>query len=224
MRNRLLWSAVLCACPLLLLTSCSTDPSLTSIVINPGSFTAVLAPCGDPQVSSNFTATGYYTHPGHAAVTKDITSQVTWASLTPEMVTISTTGTATVTCQMYGSTEISASAPGFHGDIVGYAAVNVTQPNSATNSNITSMSITPQNPSIPAGNTEAFVAIGTTGNGSQQNITSSSAWTSSSPGVATISGGTGVATGVSAGSTIIVATYTNPDGTQATATTTLTVQ
>ena len=222
MRNRLLWSAVLCACPLLLLTSCSTDPSLTSIVINPGTFTAVLNACGQPQVSSNFTATGYYTHPGHAAVTKDITDQVTWTSLTPLMVTINSTGTATVTCQMYGTTEISASAPGFHGDIIGYATFIVTQPTSG-GGDITSLTISPTNPTISSGATESFLAIGTMGT-TQQNVTTSSLWTSSNSSVATINPSTGVATGVSAGTTNITATYTNTDGTQAIATTVLTVQ
>lgn len=223
MRNRLLWSAVLCACPLLLLTSCSTDPSLTSIQINPSSYSAVLNPCGQPQVTTNFTATGYYTHPGHAAVTKDITNQVTWTSLTPLMVTVTNTGTATVTCQMYGSTEISASAPGFHGDIIGYATFNVTKP-TGTGADITSLTISPANPTITSGTTEAFTAIGTTGAGSQQNVTASSVWSSSNPSVATINASTGVATGVAAGTTNIIATYTNTDGTQAVATTTLTVQ
>lgn len=223
MRNRLFWSA-LSVCPLLLITSCLNDPSLTSIVVTPGTYTAQLAPCGNPQVTTNFTATGYYTRPNHAAVTKDITDQVTWTSLTPNMVTIGSTGSATVTCQMWGSTQISASASGFHGDIIGYATFNVTQASGTLSTDVISIAIAPANPTIAAGATEAFVATGTTAGGSTVTITTSSVWSSQSTGVATINTSTGVATGVSAGTSVISVLYTNSDGSQASSTTNLTVQ
>jgi hypothetical protein len=223
MRNRSLWS-ILCTCPLLFVTSCLNDPSLTSIVITPSSYTAQLAPCGDPQVTTNFTATGYYTRPNHAAVTKDITDQVTWTSLTPAMVTVSSTGTATVTCQMWGSTQISASAKGFHGDIVGYGTFNVTQESGTLSTDVISIAITPANPTVASGATQAFVATGTTAGGSKVTITTSSVWSSQNTGVATINTSTGVATGVSAGTSAIGVLYTNSDATQVSATTNLTVQ
>lgn len=222
MRNRLLWSVVLCACPLMLLTSCSNDPSLTSIVITPTTYTVKLAQCGNAQLSTNFVATGYYTHPNHAPITKDLTNAVTWTSLTPEMVTITSSGTATPTCLAYGSTEIEASAPGFHGIVTAFATINVTQYTNTTD--ITSLTIAPIDPTISVAQTESFSVVGLTSGGTQQNLTTNSVWTSSNPAIATINSSTGVATGVSAGTTSVMATYTNPDGTQATATTTLTVQ
>ncbi|MGA3046435.1 MAG: hypothetical protein ABSD67_07405 [Terracidiphilus sp.] len=108
------------------LTSCISSPSLTSIVVNPATETWTMPATGCPLAQNNFTATGYYTHPDHPAITKDITTQVTWTSLTPEIVTIGqNTGVATVACLATGTTQISASAPGYNGDIIGYATVNV---------------------------------------------------------------------------------------------------
>ena len=92
MRGRFFLSTLLFAGILLPLTSCSTDPSLTSIVISPDTVTVTLAPNGIAQGYSQFTAIGYYTHPGHAAGTRDITSEVTWASSGTQVSTIVTGG------------------------------------------------------------------------------------------------------------------------------------
>ena len=71
---------------------------------------------------------------------------------------------------------------------------------------LVSIAVTPPNPSIPVGLTQAFTATGTYSDGSQQNLTNSSSWTSSNPSVAGVSIA-GVATGVAAGSTVIQATF-----------------
>lgn len=71
---------------------------------------------------------------------------------------------------------------------------------------LTSVSVTPSNPSIPQGTTEPFTATGTFFDGSTQNLTSSVMWASTDTGVATIAS-TGVATGMSPGSTTIKATF-----------------
>ena len=206
-------------------TSCNFSPSLTSITVTPSSYTAVLAPCGNPQVTTNFIAIGNYTRPGHTTVTEDITKQVTWTSLTPTMVAITSSGAATVTCQMYGSTVITASAQGFHGDIVGSATFNVEQFNNTSTSDVVSISLTPSNPILTAvGQTVAFEATGTRGTGTTVSVTTASIWTSSNPAVASINPNTGVATAVATGSTTITATYTNSDGVQAMGTTLLTIQ
>jgi hypothetical protein len=70
---------------------------------------------------------------------------------------------------------------------------------------LSSIAVTPANPTIPTGTTQAFTATGTYSNGSTQNLTSQVAWTSSSTSVATINS-SGVATAVNAGSTTILAT------------------
>jgi Domain of unknown function (DUF4082)/Bacterial Ig-like domain (group 2)/Putative Ig domain len=69
---------------------------------------------------------------------------------------------------------------------------------------LSSIAVTPANPSINTGATQQFTATGTYSNGSTQNLTSQVTWTSSSTSVATISSG-GLASGVSAGTTTITA-------------------
>jgi hypothetical protein len=69
---------------------------------------------------------------------------------------------------------------------------------------ITSISVTPQNASLPIGATQQFTATGTFSDGSQGNVTASSAWSSSNSSVATVST-TGIATGITEGPTTIQA-------------------
>ncbi len=71
--------------------------------------------------------------------------------------------------------------------------------------NFVSLQVTPTNPSITKGATQAFTATGTRSDGTTQNITGAVTWTSSNTAAATIST-SGVATGVAAGSTTIQAT------------------
>lgn len=71
---------------------------------------------------------------------------------------------------------------------------------------LTSITVTPSNPSISQGTTEPFTATGTFSDGSTQNLTSSATWNSSNTGAATIAS-TGVATAVTPGSTTIKATF-----------------
>jgi len=69
---------------------------------------------------------------------------------------------------------------------------------------LSSLTITPANPSVAVGAQQAFNATGIYSDGSQQNLTNSVTWTSSAPSVATISSG-GVATGIATGSSTIQA-------------------
>ena len=116
MRNRSL-GALLLLGAVVPFTSCGVDPALTSIQIIPTTTTALLGPCGTTQVQSQLTAIGTYTRPNHAAVTRDITSQVTWKSFDTQLLTIDpATGLATVTSCAFrvvtfkGNILISASA------------------------------------------------------------------------------------------------------------------
>ena len=73
---------------------------------------------------------------------------------------------------------------------------------------LNSVQVTPANQSVTVGQTAQFSAVGTYGNASHpstQNITGTVTWSSSVPAVATVNA-SGVATGVSAGSTSITAT------------------
>ncbi len=81
-------------------------------------------------------------------------------------------------------------------------------------SGLDSVQVTPNTQSAAVGQTVQFTAVGTFGNASHpssQNITSTVTWTSSTPSVATVST-SGVATAVSAGSTIITANATAFNG------------
>jgi hypothetical protein len=69
---------------------------------------------------------------------------------------------------------------------------------------LTSIAVTPANPSILTGGSQAFTATGTYSDNSIQNVTGQVTWRSSNTGVATVTAG-GLATGVSAGTSTISA-------------------
>ena len=76
---------------------------------------------------------------------------------------------------------------------------------------LTSVAVTPANPTLLVGATRQFTATGTYSDGSTQNVTSQATWTSSSTTVATISS-SGLATAVAAGSTTIRAALAGVTG------------
>jgi hypothetical protein len=209
MRDRSLLSALLLIGLVLPVTSCSSDPSLTSITVNPDSVTTSQT----EGLQVYFTAIGYYTHPGHTAVTKDITGDVTWSTSWPQFVTIDANGVATVTGYGYGNGNIYASAPGFHGDIVGTATFNIQQPSSSGGS-VVKLSLYP-NPQASSGGTVQFNAVGRTADGETVNLTGPLTWVSTDNQVASIGKSNGTLTKLGVGRTTITAVYKNPDGTTA---------
>ena len=82
--------------------SCARDQQLVSITVQPDTENFGVA---DPALNVQLRALGTYIHP---PVTKDITNQVTWASNTPNMVTVTPTGLAAPAGFACGSTLISA--------------------------------------------------------------------------------------------------------------------
>jgi hypothetical protein len=208
MRDRLLLGALLLAGMVVPLTSCSVTPALTSIAVSPSTLTATAG------VTWQFTAIGTYTRPGHAAVTKDITNSVTWSSGSAQMVTVSNTGFATVTGISYGNTQISATAPGFHGIIIGTSTITVPQP--TTTGAVARLVI--KQTTLPDGSL-AFTAIGKSAAGKVVELTSQPKWTSSDSEVASIDAANGIVTPLGVGRTTIIAVYTNPNGTNAVGTT-----
>ncbi|HEX8926039.1 MAG TPA: Ig-like domain-containing protein [Terriglobales bacterium] len=72
---------------------------------------------------------------------------------------------------------------------------------------IVALTISPGSGVVAAGKTVSFSATGTLGNNQTQDVTSQVTWSSSAPGIATISGGT--ATGVANGATTITASANN---------------
>jgi hypothetical protein len=99
---------IIVAIALLSVSSCGDGQQLVSIAVQPGveTFGAANIPVIDDKGAQvQLRALGTYIHP---PVTKDITDQVTWASNTPAMVTVNSTGLITVTGGPCGGTLISA--------------------------------------------------------------------------------------------------------------------
>jgi len=90
------------------LPSCGHEQQLVSITIQPSTenFGLPTIPVSaDAGLNVQLKALGSYIHP---PVTKDITDQVTWASNTPQMVTVNSTGLITATGDACGGTLITA--------------------------------------------------------------------------------------------------------------------
>ena len=172
-------------------------PTLNSIAVTPGN------PSINTGATQQFTATGTYSN----GSTQNITSQVTWASSSTPVATIIASGLATGASA--GATTITAALSG----VTGSTILTVQSPPT-----LSSISVTPANPTINTGATQQFTATGTYSNGSTQSITSQVTWASSSTPVATIIA-SGLATGASAGATTITAALSGVTGS-----TTLTVQ
>lgn len=176
--------------------------SLTQITLTPNPAS------GAKGLTLQFNATGMYnngtTSPGN------INAQVTWSSGTTATATINSTGLATLANQ--GTSTITATS----GAISGNASLTVTAPIV-----IGVHAITPTTPSINTSATQQFTAVGRLSDQTTTpNINSQVTWSSSNNGVATINS-SGLATGVSGGTSTITATFNG--GTPATANTVLTV-
>jgi uncharacterized protein YjdB len=156
--------------------------TLKSIAITPANATL------SRNATQQFTATATL---GDGS-TQNLSGSVTWSSVTPSVATISATGLATALAA--GTSTIQASS----GDVTGSATLTVTA------ASLSSIVVTPANPSIAKGLTDQFTATGGYSDASTQNITNSVTWSSSNPSVATISV-SGLATSVAAGSSTVQA-------------------
>jgi hypothetical protein len=99
---------IISAIALFSVSSCGNPQELVSISVQPGTETVGAANTplsADLGFAVQLTAQGSYIHP---PVTKDITNQVTWASNTPQMFTVNSTGLLTATGAACGSTLVSA--------------------------------------------------------------------------------------------------------------------
>src|SRR6266567_1108835 len=168
------------------------DPAvLVSLEVAPAQPTIALG------TTAQFTATGVFSD--HAR--KDLTSSVTWSSANGNATISNTAGSkGLATAVAAGSTTVTATL----GGCAGSTTVTVT---AAT---LQSIGVTPTNPSIALGTTQQFTATGTFNDGTNQDLTTQVAW-SSSTGNATVSS-SGLATAVSAGSAVITATLGTPSG------------
>ena len=145
-----------------------------------------------------YTATGTFDD----STTANITDLVNWSSSNPSICTISAAGLAA--CVALGITQITATL-GSASDST-YVAVGP----------IISIAVTPADANIASNGTQQYTATATFQGGAQQNITDIVVWSSSAPGVATISnapGTIGLATaGSGTGVTTITATFGSISG------------
>ena len=154
------------------------------------------------------TVTGQYTN-----FVQGNTTASFGAGITVNSVTVTSPASATVNVSVALQATLGARAVTMTtgGEVVSTAAAfSVTQPV------LLQISVTPSLPTVALGLTKQFTATGTYDNGATLDITTSVAWSSSVPAVATISnaaGSHGLATSVSAGTTTITATLANVIGT-----------
>jgi CxxC motif-containing protein (DUF1111 family) len=153
------------------ITYVGTLPTLVSIGVTPGNAST---PLGTTQ---QFTATGFYSN----GPNQNLTSQVTWASSSPD-VTITNNqgsggfdGVATTVAQ--GTATITAML----GTISGSTSLTVTP------AALLSIAITPSTLSTSPDLSQQFTATGTYTNGSTQDLTTTVLWSSSSTSIMTIS-------------------------------------
>jgi uncharacterized protein YjdB len=158
-----------------------SGPTLVSIAVTP---TNVAIPLGTME---QFSATGTYTD----GSTLDLTNSASWSSSSPAAV-VNSAGLATAT--MLGAANISASS----GSVSGTAGLTVTAPV------LVSLAISPATATVAAGYTQPYTATGTYSDGSTQTLTDTVSWSSSASAIAGISG-SGLATGISPGTTTITA-------------------
>ncbi len=188
--------------------------TITSLSISP-SAQSVSAP-GD---TFPFTAIGT----NSTGSTFNLSSEVAWSSSNTQIATIgASTGLATAIGQ--GTATITALYTSNGSTLTSTATFTVT---AGTTEEFTALSILPTSQSVSAvgSQTGQFIAIATSGTtGLEENVTDSPVitWISSIPTIATVSAD-GVATGVSPGTTDIIAELTNPDNSVVVASATVTV-
>ena len=147
-----------------------TAAALQSIAVTPSAPSLALG------TSTTLVATGTYSDNS----VHDLSDQVTWQSGTASVATVSNAaGThGAVQTLAVGSTAITASLRG-----VMSPSINLT----VTPATLASITVTPVNPSVAAGLTQGFAAVGTFTDQSTQDLTDQVTWASGNTAVATIS-------------------------------------
>lgn len=187
---------------------------ITTVSIIPGSQAVA-----SPGQTSNFLAIGSTSN----GATENVTSLVSWTSSSPQIATVNSAGLATAVSQ--GTSTITALFTNPDKSIAtGTATFQVIGGNSEL---VTALTIYPNGQSLNQAQQTQFFVIGTQGtSGLQVDETAAVQWSSSDTNVATIgtagNGSPGLATVVGAGTTTIMAKFTNPDHSVVVATATLT--
>jgi len=174
------------------------NPALLSIEISPTLPTISLL-----NPNQAFVATAIYADYS----TANVTTSAAWSSSTPGVATISNSG-ATVgraTALTAGTTTITAT----------YQGQSASTTLTVISKKVTTVQVTPTNPTAVLGINQVFVATAIYDDNSTGTVTGSATWTSSDATVASIGttgGSAGVAVPIKAGSTTVTATYQGVSG------------
>ena len=166
-----------------------TFVTLSSISLTPANPSIPSTP---PGITQQLTATGTFSD----GSTLDLSSQVIWNSSNLTAVTVNRNGLATAVA--FGFSVITAT----HQTISGSTNFTV------TGTALTSLSVTPANPTIAQGATQQLKAVGTYADGTSLDISSQVTWRSDNISVATVST-TGLAIAVFPGTATVTAASGN---------------
>lgn len=168
-------------------TVLSVVAQLTAITVNPAS--AQIA----KTTSQQFTASGAFNDGTQA----DITAMVAWSSSQPAATISSSPGTRGMALGVSsGATSITATLG---------SLTSTPSTLTVTNAALVSLAVTPASSTVPLASSQQFVATGTFDDGTTQNVAATSAWSSSSPGIARVTS-VGLVTGLGLGDADISAT------------------
>ncbi|HEX3108236.1 MAG TPA: Ig-like domain-containing protein, partial [Thermoanaerobaculia bacterium] len=159
----------------------TVQSAITQLAVAPQSLSV------DQNATGQLSAIGTYAD----GSTADVTASATWVSSAPSIATVSA---GVVTGVSPGTTTIAATLGSFS------ASATVT-----VNPLLQSIAVTPATATVVIGAKQAFTATGTYTDGTTRTLTNTVGWTSSDTGLASIDG-TGIATGLSAGTVTIRAT------------------
>ncbi|MGO8786575.1 MAG: beta strand repeat-containing protein [Terriglobia bacterium] len=166
--------------------------SAVTLTVTPGPVATIAVTAGSSSVAVN--ATDQFTAVAKDSVGDTISGLTfTWASSATTVATINSSGLATGA--LAGTTQITAASGG-----VTSSGVTLT----VTPGPVATISVTPPSPSIAVGGTEQFIAAAKDSAGDTINGLTFT-WASSASGVASIDSSSGLATGVSTGTTYITA-------------------
>jgi trimeric autotransporter adhesin len=168
--------------------------ALTSVQVTPAS--AVVA----EQTGVQFSAIGTFAD----GSTENLTNSVTWTSSPLSVATVSDTAGSSGLAS--GIAPGDATITALFAGLVGTASLTV------TNAKMTSITITPSDPSVALGGSQQFTATGNFSDGSTENLTTQVSWASSSVNVANIDA-RGLANAAGTGTTTITASMNGVTGT-----------
>jgi uncharacterized protein YjdB len=149
-----------------IVTVTAAPSTVTSVAVTPSSVTLTANGTQQLQANANYS--------DHSA--SDVTASAVWTSSDTTIATVSKTGLVSAVAP--GSATISAKS----GGQTGTSSVTVNPAQRV----LTSINITPANPSLSAGSTQQLKATATYNDNSMGDVTATVTWTSSAPSVATV--------------------------------------